>query len=334
MEVKNTDHASKTLKEREIILIGILNVEDTYGKDWLSKRNEIKKELELEIVKLNRVFREPALFHEKFEVLSAEDYALVKKCYIYSSILIFNPNLMKQKKDHINSSTTLQPNQSTIGSTLQEEDEKQTKIKKGTTMPNKELLLSSESPQQTNCALNTNKEITKKKEGIGVLILTCKKMPKARTKYMVIEMIKKQIKVKTTLLKCKDSFQNIGHINNKNKNNSNNSSNNNNSNSNSSNVKNKDTELKSLEEQKEDEEEIPINMNNFHAKRNNFFNMTAYLYGSSTVLSNTSLIHREYCEEEWINKLRRKKKEEANAEMQKESNKGFIKSFTSYFKSQ
>ncbi|CXH16268.1 hypothetical protein PBK173_000512400, partial [Plasmodium berghei] len=79
--------------EREIILLGFLNVDNVYGENWVSKKEEIKKDVEYKVVKLNQAFKYPSIFQEKFEFLSSDDYNYVKNNYIYSAILIFNPHL-------------------------------------------------------------------------------------------------------------------------------------------------------------------------------------------------------------------------------------------------
>lgn len=301
-------------KEREIILLGLLNIETVYGKDWTNDKDIIKKDIENKAVKLNKAFKDPRYFHEHFEFLSAEDYQYVKNSYIYSAILIFNPNLNKQK-----------------GLKENEKTNKHIGIKEG-----------------------------KKEEGIGVLVLTCKKMQKTKMKYMLIKMLKREIKVESVVLKKKEGIQNSrmkigerGHENDK-KNiqdiNCRNEKENNEQQDNRLNEKiakmEKHSELKYINGNSS--MHPTINRRPFDTKVNNFFNMTAYLYGASNVLTNTSLVQREYQDDEWAEKLRRKKREkgelpttftlknENNANnkeaVSNKSGRGLIETFTSLFK--
>ncbi|KEG01547.1 conserved Plasmodium protein, unknown function [Plasmodium vinckei vinckei] len=309
---------NKYNNEREIILLGFLNVDNVYGENWVSKKNEIKKDIEYKVVKLNQAFKDPSIFQEKFEFLSTDDYNYVKNNYIYSAILIFNP--------HLNDTTTNNDKQSNIftnqksGSNCRvtANDCLNGSNKLNTGINNEENVKENNEvkEKETNC----NSE--KKKEGIGVLVVTCKKMDKPKMKHILIKMLKKEIKVESTVLKY-------------------------NGNSNLTNNTNIQTTLNS--------NEYNINKNNytdrayisptininkpFDVKRNNFFNMTAYIYGSSAILENTNLIQREYGDDEWANKLRKTKRErkeinkttnDSNIEMFKENR--IIKTFTSLFK--
>ncbi|GAB64796.1 hypothetical protein PCYB_032090 [Plasmodium cynomolgi strain B] len=206
-------------KEREVILLGILNIENVYGKDWIKKKKEVKKDLQSKSVKLNQAFKNPAIFHERFEFLSAEDFSCVKNNYIYSAIVIFNPNLGGNS-------------------------------------------LGGEEP------VSEEGDIREDAPPLG------------------------QAKVKNT-------SSSIVHP--------------------PSDVANKP----------------------FNVSRNNFFNMTAYIYGSSNLLANTSLILREYGDDEWAERLRRTKKGKEQArggpppgaqDSAAPREGGLIKTFTSLFK--
>lgn len=328
---------------REIILLGLLNIESVYDKEWMSKKEEIKKDIENKAVKLNQAFKDPFYFHEHFEFLSAEDYQYVKNNYIYSAILIFNPNIEKQK-----------------GGVAEKET---SEGKEGTGV---------EGIQERNKGEESNKhgegKEGKKEEGVGVLVLTCKKMQKTQMKYMLIKMLKREIRVESVVLKKKQGIPvaltkgkknedrdetDSKHIDRTNWENE------------SGNIKgeskyNNTEKLTKLEKQEKHSElkymdnkldEYPpgVTKKPFDAKVNNFFNMTAYLYSNSNLLTNTSLMQREYGDDEWADKLRRKKKEKLDTERnftQKGANSlhvtgtaspnksggGFINSFTSLFK--
>lgn len=319
-------------KEREIILLGLLNIDNVYDKDWTDKKEEIKKDIETKAVKLNQAFRDPFYFHEHFEFLSAEDYQYVKNNYIYSAIVIFNPNIDKLKAAKRNEQTQSSPN--------------------------------GENAERNKGSTNTE-------EGAGVLVLTCKKMQKLKMKHMLIKMLKREIKVESVVLKKKEGsiYNNLKKSGDKiyNKDDNNDmktvhgmNSVNNRENNNNNNVNNKEgtsfnekltklekhSDLKYLDDKSES---YPfVTKGAVDMKVNNFFNMTAYLYGTSNVLTNTSLVQREYGDDEWAEKLRRKKKE--RNEMENGLNKvrqnnphvkttapsrqmgGLIHSFTSLFK--
>lgn len=325
--------------EREIILLGLLNIESVYDKDWMSKKEEIKKDIENKAVKLNRAFKDPFYFHEHFEFLSAEDYQYVKNNYIYSAILIFNPNIEKQK-----------------GVVVGKEGKKER---------------GASGIQERNKGEESNRhgegKEGKKEEGVGVLVLTCKKMQKTQMKYMLIKMLKREIRVESVVLKKKQGVP-VGRTKSRksegrddidskhvDKSNWENGSENNKGERKYNNAEKltklekqeKHSELKYLDNKSE---ECPgVTKKTFDTKVNNFFNMTAYLYSNSNVLTNTSLMQREYCDDEWADKLRRKKKEKLETERnftQKGANGlhikgttsstktggGFINSFTSLFK--
>ncbi|SCA48428.1 conserved Plasmodium protein, unknown function [Plasmodium ovale] len=282
----STSEYRKCDNGREIILLGFLNVDNIYGENWYIKKNEIKKDIELRAVKLNQAFKYPAIFHEKFEFLSAEDYNYVKNNYIYSAILIFNPNLEKKNADGADiHGSVVDGSGDERGSRGDEE---------------------------------------KKKEGIGVLVVTCKKMEKAKMKNILIKMLKKEIKVESTVLR----YNNLPSASTRRRE------------TNINSIK-KQTEIKHLENSPTiTVSPVVSNLNKpFDVKRNNFFNMTAYIYGSSSILANTSLIQREYGDDEWAEKLRKKKKEkeemgnppsEKKEEMPKENR--LIRSFAALFK--
>ncbi|ETW37497.1 hypothetical protein C923_01845 [Plasmodium falciparum UGT5.1] len=138
-------------------------------------------------------------------------------------------------------------------------------------------------------------------------------MEKVKMKHLLIKMLKKEIKVESVVLKYKENIPHLPKSNNENK--------------------QKQTEIKYLD--KEENISSPFMLNkNFDVKRNNFFNMTAYIYGSSNILANTSLVQREYCDDEWAEKLRKTKKEkqENNQSTDGFSNNILIRSFTSLFK--
>ncbi|CAD2088080.1 conserved Plasmodium protein, unknown function [Plasmodium vinckei brucechwatti] len=318
-----TDH--KYNNEREIILLGFLNVDNVYGENWVSKKDEIKKDVEYKVVKLNQAFKYPSIFQEKFEFLSTDDYNYVKNNYIYSAILIFNP--------HLNDTTTTTNNdkQSTIVTNKKSGSNCRVTANDCLNDSNK---LDSGIKNEDN--VNENNEVKekeancnseKKKEGIGVLVVTCKKMDKPKMKHILIKMLKKEIKVESTVLKYNG--------------NSNLTSNTNMQTSLSSNEYNINKN-KLTDNNYTDRAYISptININKpFDVKRNNFFNMTAYIYGSSAILENTNLIQREYGDDEWANKLRKTKRErkeinkttnDSNIEIFKENR--IIKTFTSLFK--
>ncbi|CAD2100164.1 conserved Plasmodium protein, unknown function [Plasmodium vinckei] len=316
-----SDH--KYNNEREIILLGFLNVDNVYGENWVSKKDEIKKDVEYKVVKLNQAFKYPSIFQEKFEFLSTDDYNYVKNNYIYSAILIFNP--------HLNDTTTNNDKQSTIVTNKKSGSNCRVTVNDCLNGSNK---LDSEIKNEENVKENNemkekeaNCNSEKKKEGIGVLVVTCKKMDKPKMKHVLIKMLKKEIKVESTVLKY-----------NGNSNLTNNTNMQTSLNSNEYNInKNKLTENNYT-----DRAYISptININKpFDVKRNNFFNMTAYIYGSSAILENTNLIQREYGDDEWANKLRKTKRErkeinkttnDSNIEIFKENR--IIKTFTSLFK--
>lgn len=322
--------------EREIILLGLLNIESVYDDDWMSKKEEIKKDIENKAVKLNQAFKDPFYFNEHFEFLSAEDYQYVKNNYIYSAILIFNPNIEKQKGVVVGKE----------GKEGKEGNERNEGVESNRQGEGKE---------------------GKKEEGVGVLVLTCKKMQKTQMKYMLIKMLKREIRVESVVLKKKQGVpvgrtkgrKNEGkdesdskHVDktnweNGNGNNKEKKKYNNTEKLTKLEKQGKHSELKYLDNKSE---ECPgVTKKPPDTKVNNFFNMTAYLYGNSNVLTNTSLMQREYCDDEWADKLRRKKKEKLETERnftQKgadglhvkgtaSSTKiggGFINSFTSLFK--
>ncbi|CRG98204.1 conserved Plasmodium protein, unknown function [Plasmodium gallinaceum] len=323
---KNIKNERKCDNEREIILLGFLNMECVYGKNWFSKKNEIKKDIEYKAVKLNQAFKHPSIFHENFEFLSADDYNYVKNNYIYSAILIFNPNLTnknsnEEKENNKNSVNNSKKNVYMISNNKKSKENK-SKIENIKIHENEKNTEECSNDSQLKEVNNETEQIKdnldKKKEGIGVLVVTCKKMEKIKMKHILIKMLKKEIKVESTVLKCKDKISNYNI-----KNNEDNKS------------KSKLTEIKYL-----DKPDISLNINKpFDVKKNNFFNMTAYIYGSSNILANTSLVQREYCDDEWAEKLRRTKKEKAEinktvSDNNKESRKetGLIRSFTSLFK--
>ncbi|EWC77498.1 hypothetical protein C923_01847 [Plasmodium falciparum UGT5.1] len=80
-------------KDREIILLGLLNLDSLYGENWFEEKEKIKKDIENKAVKLNQAFKYPSIFYEHFEFLSSDEYNYVKNNYIYSAILIYNPNI-------------------------------------------------------------------------------------------------------------------------------------------------------------------------------------------------------------------------------------------------
>ncbi|VTZ67762.1 conserved Plasmodium protein, unknown function [Plasmodium chabaudi chabaudi] len=327
-----SDH--KYNNEREIILLGFLNVDNVYGENWVTKKDEIKKDVEYKVVKLNQAFKYPSIFQEKFEFLSTEDYNYVKNNYIYSAILIFNPHLNDTTNNNNNNDNNNNNNndkQSSIfpsqkcGSNCRVTT---SDCLNGSNKLDSEIKIEEnvkETNEGTEKEVNCNSE--KKKEGIGVLVVTCKKMDKPKMKHILIKMLKKEIKVETTVLKYNGTSNLTSNTNIQT-----------NLNSNEYNInKNKLTENNYT-----DKAYISptININKpFDVKRNNFFNMTAYIYGSSAILENTNLIQREYRDDEWANKLRKTKRErkeinkttnDSNIEMFKENR--LIKTFTSLFK--
>ncbi|CRG98620.1 conserved Plasmodium protein, unknown function [Plasmodium relictum] len=321
---KNIKEDRKCDNEREIILLGLLNMEGVYGENWLSKKNEIKKDIEYKAVKLNQAFKQSSIFHENFEFLSADDYNYVKNNYIYSAILIFNPNLTSK-----NSNKEKENNENLVNNYKRDiymiSDNKKSKENK----LNENVKINENEENKENCSddgklkegnqgtEHIKDNLDKKKEGIGVLVVTCKKMEKTKMKHILIKMLKKEIKVESTVLKCKDKISKCTIKNNEN-----------------NKTKSKLTEIKYL-----DKPDTSINISKpFDVKKNNFFNMTAYIYGSSSILANTSLVQREYRDDEWAEKLRRTKKEKEVSKTISDNNKdskketGLIRSFTSLFK--
>ncbi|CDU17027.1 conserved Plasmodium protein, unknown function [Plasmodium yoelii] len=310
--------------EREIILLGFLNVDNVYGENWVSKKEEIKKDVEYKVVKLNQAFKYPSIFQENFEFLSSDDYNYVKNNYIYSAILIYNPHL----NDITTNSNNNHDKQNSIFGNKKCNSNCRVTINE---CLNDSKRLNSEIKNQENIKENNelkeqegNYNSEKKKEGIGVLVVTCKKMDKPKMKHILIKMIKKEIKVESTVLKY-NGISNIA-----------NSANSENSENNASSENNAHTNKYA------DRAYISPSINidkPFDVRRNNFFNMTAYIYGSSAILENTNLIQREYGDDEWANKLRKTKKErkeinktnnDSNIEMFKDNK--IIKTFTSLFK--
>ncbi|SOS77730.1 conserved Plasmodium protein, unknown function [Plasmodium sp. gorilla clade G1] len=392
-------------KDREIILLGLLNLDSLYGENWFEEKEKIKKDIENKAVKLNQAFKYPSIFYEHFEFLSSDEYNYVKNNYIYSAILIYNPNIsnkhnIEKKKnqgskikichngvidsnqgkditgtqhtnekrnyedrgylknesvDHSkNESVDHSKNESVDHSKNESEDhsknesEDHSKNESEDHSKNEPVDHSKNEPvdhsknesedhsknepvdhsknEPVDHSKNNSKDCLnhdekhhadgnhdKKKEGIGVLVITCKKMEKVKMKHLLIKMLKKEIKVESVVLKYKENIPHLPKSNNENK--------------------QKQTEIKYLD--KEENISSPFMLNkNFDVKRNNFFNMTAYIYGSSNILANTSLVQREYCDDEWAEKLRKTKKEkqENNQSTDGFSNNILIRSFTSLFK--
>ncbi|ETW19389.1 hypothetical protein PFAG_01706 [Plasmodium falciparum Santa Lucia] len=304
-------------KDREIILLGLLNLDSLYGENWFEEKEKIKKDIENKAVKLNQAFKYPSIFYEHFEFLSSDEYNYVKNNYIYSAILIYNPNISNkhniEKKKNQGSKIKICHN-GVI-------DSNQGKELTGTQHTNEKRNYEDRDHSKNNskdCLNHDEKHHAdgnhdKKKEGIGVLVITCKKMEKVKMKHLLIKMLKKEIKVESVVLKYKENIPHLPKSNNENK--------------------QKQTEIKYLD--KEENISSPFMLNkNFDVKRNNFFNMTAYIYGSSNILANTSLVQREYCDDEWAEKLRKTKKEkqENNQSTDGFSNNILIRSFTSLFK--
>ncbi|GAW79312.1 hypothetical protein, conserved [Plasmodium gonderi] len=364
----------KLEKEREIILLGILNIENVYGKEWIEKKKEIKKDIECKATKLNQAFQYPWIFHEHFEFLSIDDYNRVKNNYIYSAILIFNPNLTG---NHENQNNTKDNNISKSHYLIEEQWKKKKKnttcvtncekhdVVKNTDDMNMERLTKKKENDKMNCENYAQERVEMKnekikldnthiyghksssdnnisrdeqkvmdvktetkKEGIGVLVVTCKKIENIKIKHILVKMLKKEIRVESTLLKCKDGkFSTFSHIPHEEKESS-----------------AKLTEVKYLDKPSDSSDVSPSFVNitkPFNVQRNNFFNTTAYLYGSSNILTNTSLIQREYGDEEWAERLRRMKKVKEKAvgvpctegrDNIKSTENGFIKTFTALFK--
>ncbi|KYO01310.1 hypothetical protein PGSY75_0717200 [Plasmodium gaboni] len=347
-------------KDREIILLGLLNLDSLYGENWFHEKEKIKKDIENKAVKLNQAFKYPSIFYEHFEFLSSDEYNYVKNNYIYSAILIYNPNINnkhnnEKKKnqgskikschnDVIDSNESQEntdtqdlneqiKNEQIINEQIKNEQIKNEQIKneqikneqiKNEQIKNEHVVHSKD--EHVNLSRNNSKDCLnndekqradvnhdKKKEGIGVLVVTCKKMEKIKMKHILIKMLKKEIKVESVVLKYKENIPHLPKSNNENK--------------------QKQTEIKYLDKQENISSPFILN-NNFDVKRNNFFNMTAYIYGSSNILANTSLIQREYCDDEWAEKLRKTKKEkqENNQSNDSFSNNILIRSFTSLFK--
>ncbi|KNC37152.1 hypothetical protein PFLG_02350 [Plasmodium falciparum RAJ116] len=399
-------------KDREIILLGLLNLDSLYGENWFEEKEKIKKDIENKAVKLNQAFKYPSIFYEHFEFLSSDEYNYVKNNYIYSAILIYNPNIsnkhnIEKKKNqgskikichngvidsnqgkeltgtqHTNEKRNYEDrgylknepvdhsknesvdhsknesvdhsknepvdhskNESVDHSKNESEDHsknepvdhsknesvdhsknesvdhsknesvdhsKNESVDHSKNEPvdhskNEPVDHSKNEPvdhsknEPVDHSKNNSKDCLnhdekhhadgnhdKKKEGIGVLVITCKKMEKVKMKHLLIKMLKKEIKVESVVLKYKENIPHLPKSNNENK--------------------QKQTEIKYLD--KEENISSPFMLNkNFDVKRNNFFNMTAYIYGSSNILANTSLVQREYCDDEWAEKLRKTKKE-------------------------
>ncbi|SOV21958.1 conserved Plasmodium protein, unknown function [Plasmodium sp. DRC-Itaito] len=323
-------------KDREIILLGLLNLDSLYGENWFHEKEKIKKDIENKAVKLNQAFKYPSIFYEHFEFLSSDEYNYVKNNYIYSAILIYNPNInnkhnnekkknqgskIKSCHNDVIDSNENQENKDTQDLNDQIKNEQNEHVVHS---PNEHVDHSKD--EHVNLSRNNSKDCPnndekqradvnhdKKKEGIGVLVVTCKKMEKIKMKHILIKMLKKEIKVESVVLKYKENIPHLPKSNNENK--------------------QKQTEIKYLDKQENISSPFILN-NNFDVKRNNFFNMTAYIYGSSNILANTSLIQREYCDDEWAEKLRKTKKEkqENNQSNDSFSNNILIRSFTSLFK--
>ncbi|CDO63630.1 conserved Plasmodium protein, unknown function [Plasmodium reichenowi] len=384
-------------KDREIILLGLLNLDSLYGENWFEEKEKIKKDIENKAVKLNQAFKYPSIFYEHFEFLSSDEYNYVKNNYIYSAILIYNPNISnkhniqnkknqgskikicyngvvnsnqgqehtatqhttekmnyEQRSHSKNESVDHSKNESIDHSKNESVDHsknepvdhsknepvdhsKNEPVDHSKNEPvdhskNESVDHSKNEPvdhsknEPVDHSKNNSKDCLnhdekhhvdgnhdKKKEGIGVLVITCKKMEKVKMKHLLIKMLKKEIKVESVVLKYKENIPHLPKSNNENK--------------------QKQTEIKYLD--KEENISSPFMLNkNFDVKRNNFFNMTAYIYGSSSILANTSLVQREYCDDEWAEKLRKTKKEkhENNQSTDSFSNNILIRSFTSLFK--
>ncbi|EUR73720.1 hypothetical protein PFBG_01782 [Plasmodium falciparum 7G8] len=277
-------------KDREIILLGLLNLDSLYGENWFEEKEKIKKDIENKAVKLNQAFKYPSIFYEHFEFLSSDEYNYVKNNYIYSAILIYNPNISNKHN-------------------IEKKKNQGSKIK----ICHNGVIDSNQGKELTGTQHTNEKRNYEDREGIGVLVITCKKMEKVKMKHLLIRMLKKEIKVESVVLKYKENIPHLPKSNNENK--------------------QKQTEIKYLD--KEENISSPFMLNkNFDVKRNNFFNMTAYIYGSSNILANTSLVQREYCDDEWAEKLRKTKKEkqENNQSTDGFSNNILIRSFTSLFK--
>ncbi|SPJ09777.1 conserved Plasmodium protein, unknown function [Plasmodium sp. DRC-Itaito] len=368
-------------KDREIILLGLLNLDSLYGENWFQEKEEIKKDIENKAVKLNQAFKHPSIFYEHFEFLSSDEYNYVKNNYIYSAILIYNPNIANKhnnekkknkgskikichkdvvdsnqgqehtdtqgisekknyeqvdhsKNEQVDHSKNEQVDHSKNEQISLSKNEQIDHLKKEQIDHSKNEQINHSKNEQVDHSKNeqvdhskNNSKVClkhdekhcadsnhdKKKEGIGVLVVTCKKMEKVKMKHLLIKMLKKEIKVESVVLKYKENIPHLPKSNNENK--------------------QKQTEIKYLD--KEENISSPFMLNkNFDVKRNNFFNMTAYIYGSSNILANTSLVQREYCDDEWAEKLRKTKKEkqENNQSTDSFSNNILIRSFTSLFK--
>ncbi|SOV12923.1 conserved Plasmodium protein, unknown function [Plasmodium gaboni] len=362
-------------KDREIILLGLLNLDSLYGENWFHEKEKIKKDIENKAVKLNQAFKYPSIFYEHFEFLSSDEYNYVKNNYIYSAILIYNPNInnkhnnekkknqgskIKSCHNDVIDSNESQENTDTqdLNEQIKNEQIKNEQIKNEQIKNeqnehvdhskdehvvhskdehvdhskdehvdhSKDEHVDHSKDEHVNLSRNNSKDCPnndekqradvnhdKKKEGIGVLVVTCKKMEKIKMKHILIKMLKKEIKVESVVLKYKENIPHLQKSNNENK--------------------QKQTEIKYLDKQENISSPFILN-NNFDVKRNNFFNMTAYIYGSSNILAKTSLIQREYCDDEWAEKLRKTKKEkqENNQSNDSFSNNILIRSFTSLFK--
>ncbi|EUD65205.1 hypothetical protein C922_04334 [Plasmodium inui San Antonio 1] len=351
-------------KEREVILLGILNIENVYGKDWIKKKKEVKRDLQNKAVKLNQAFKNPAIFHERFEFLSVDHYSCVKNNYIYSAIVIFNPNLggISSGGDEALSEggdvrDVAPPGQAKVKNTCVVSSGQHvagagqggassqgglastggtSSLGGGTTPPGDPLV--TRPPE--------------KKEGLGVLVVTCKKTDSEKMKHILIKMLKKEVKVECTVLKCKGGqFSSLSHVRRE-----------------DAEVKEKHTEIRHLDRPAASLDVAQSRVHSralstaassaasaaespvlppsdaanklFNVSRNNFFNMTAYIYGSSHLLANTSLITREYGDDEWAERLRRTKKgkehERGGApgaqDISAPRESGLIKTFTSLFK--
>ncbi|CAI7718176.1 conserved Plasmodium protein, unknown function [Plasmodium vivax] len=334
-------------KEREVILLGILNIESVYGKEWVKKKKEVKKDLQSRSVMLNQAFKNPHIFHERFEFLSADDYSCVKNNYIYSAIVIFNPNLGG------NSSGGEEP-VSEGGHMGEDAPAGQAKVKNTCVVSGgQHTRHAAQGGAASLCGGSTCRP--EKKEGVGVLVVTCKKTDSEKMKNILVKMLKKEIRVECTALKCKDGhFSSLSHVRREERD-----------------VRGKHTEIRYLDRPPASPAAVQSSVQSgvqssaqstlqstlqfasppapsaankpFNVSRNNFFNMTAYIYGSSNLLANSSLILREYGDDEWAERLRRTKKGKEQAhggpspptgahDASEPREGGLIKTFTSLFK--
>ncbi|VWU51692.1 conserved protein, unknown function [Hepatocystis sp. ex Piliocolobus tephrosceles] len=346
----NTNDNRGSESEREIILLGLLDIDTVYGSDWHSNLDAIKKDIEHKAVKLNLAFKHLRIFEEKFEFLSLDDYNYVKNNYIYSAILVFNPNLINNNSTTANNkictnsniiknSKDKEKNEDTVinANIINKEIKVENKSTEGHNIPNRNNNLSNKNNIENN--YNTNNKIDeketknisenesennveKKKEGIGVLVITCKKIEKLRMKSILIKMLKNEIKVESTVLRKNFKPPTKYPLKTTELNTS----------------KTKMTEIKYTDNPNETKP-ISGGENLFDVRRNNFFNTTALIYGSSNILANTSLVTKEYDENELAEKLKKAKKDKLLTEqIPKDNNvkvkKGhkIFKSFTSLFK--